>query len=287
MDRFRSILRIARSYSNFASPDEGPIHQERGIENEGTSPVHQPPVLVERGEDDSILIIVFTGGAQRLMLPAYEFLETTEILGYSRILLRDPYHKRYHRGIDRQRRSFRRLVAYLQDEIARLNPNKVVCVGTSSGGYAAIRAGHRLRADYVHAFAPQTGARSTIRSKPRGRYRFWPWRSALIRRAGAPVDLRRILRKSNGKTTYYIHYGRGHTKDRFHAEHISGLPGVVTLGYPCETHRIAVFLAKTGFLKESLVLASQDRLPALARERFPKSLEINAPRRDPAGGCCG
>jgi hypothetical protein len=62
----------------------------------------------------------------------------------------------YHYGVDREHRDWPSLIDYLRGEIARLQPKKVLCVGTSSGGYAAIVAGHHLKADFVHAFGPQT-----------------------------------------------------------------------------------------------------------------------------------
>ncbi|MGE5817792.1 MAG: hypothetical protein ACM37Z_07210, partial [Deltaproteobacteria bacterium] len=54
------------------------------------------PILVERGENPSVLIIAFTGGQQKLNFPVYQFFETTQTLGYSRILLWDRYYMYYH-----------------------------------------------------------------------------------------------------------------------------------------------------------------------------------------------
>jgi hypothetical protein len=221
------------------------------------------PAMVERGANPAVVIIAFTGGGEKLMMPVYEFFDTTKALGYSRILLCDQYHRRYHDGIDSERPDFPSLIRYLKEEIARLGAGTVICIGTSSGGYAAIRAGHELGADYVHAFAPQTGP---VQARNRSRL----WKKPLVL-----VDLARLLEKSNGRTLYYVHYGRGSAVDRAHAERLFAAPGVAAIGYPSDTHLIAVYLAKKGFLAKALAVENQQRTVELAQAHFGQSLEIN------------
>jgi hypothetical protein len=210
------------------------------------------------------------------MLPVFEFFETTKSLGCSRILLRDQYRQFYHRGIDSQRPDFDSLVAYLREEIARLSPKKVMCIGTSSGGYAAILAGHRLRADYVHAFAPQTSPAFFNPGVSDGSQRLSHWMRTLSRLSKREfIDLAQVLQESNGKTTYFIHYCRGIAIDRQDALHLAGLPAVVTLGYPCESHFVVISLAMKGFLQKALEIDHQHKLAEMARAHFPGTLEIN------------
>lgn len=241
------------------------------------------PVWVERGVDDSVLLIAFTGAEGKLMLPVYDFFDTTRALGFSRILLRDPNGMRYHRGIDRQRPDFPSLVEYLRREIERLKPKKVLCLGTSSGGYAAIRAAHALGADYVHAFSPQTSDLSSDGGASSGRFTGRLLKNRLLGWLKArPINLARLLAEPNRKTTYYIHYCAGCGHDRSAAEHLRGSPGVVTLGYPCDTHLIAVFLAKAGFLKEIFAVANQNSIAQVAAAFFPQGVETGEPL--PPGG---
>jgi hypothetical protein len=227
------------------------------------------PVMVERGVNPSVAVIAFTGGAEKLMMPVYEFFDVTKALGYSRILLCDQYHRRYHNGIDSERPDFPSLIGYLKEEIARLRPEQVICIGTSSGGYAAIRAGYELGADYVHAFAPQTGKR------PPGERSAWWLRSIKSRAAFEFIDLAQLLGQPNGRTVYYVHYGRGCVRDRYYAERLFTSPFVASIGYPSDTHLIAVFLAKRGFLGKALVIDNQERIIEIAREHFRESLEIH------------
>ena len=237
------------------------------------------PILVEKGEDPSVLVIAFTGGAHHINMPLFEFLETTQILGYSRILLKDKYRMFYHYGVDRKRRDWPTLLAYLRSEIARLGAKTIFSIGSSSGGYAALIAGHYLKADYVHAFGPQTkiaidpeGIRNALLPKRRLKL------SVSARTLREVLDLVPVLQNSNGKTHYFVHYCSAHQADREFAERVIGLPSVTTLGYPCDIHQVAICLAKQRFLAQILRVSVQNKLPEIARAHFGEKIAITGPQ---------
>ena len=239
------------------------------------------PILCERGRDPSVLIIAFSGGAQKLDVPVHEFFETTKTLGYDRILLWDRYYMYYHYGVDRQRRDWPSLLEYLTQEIARLQPKKVLCVGTSSGAYAAIVAGHYLRADFVHAFGPQTKIALDRDGIRYARHPIHRWRMSVSHRIHKEaLDLVPLLSRFNGKTRYFVHYGTGHEIDKGFAERIAGMPSVTTLGYSCDAHAIAIFLAKRKFLGHVLVIENQMRLAEIARNHFGDKIRITLPANE-------
>ena len=210
-------------------------------------------VFIEPGKDPSVLVVAFTGRAKMLMMPVYEFFDLTHSLGYSRILLRDNFKRRYLHGIDRRRPDYPSLLKFLGQEIEKLGAQTTIFVGTSSGGSAAIRIGHDLGADYVHAFGAQTGLNPIhLRNNDRN----------------PPLELDPILKDSNGKTKYYLHYCHGYAPDRTHAERVSHAPGVVTLGYPGTTHTVTVPLAKKGLLAKLLLIENQKTVGDLARQYY-------------------
>lgn len=233
----------------------------------------EAPVLVEQGRNQEVLIIAFTGFVHRLSLRVYEFFEATKDAGYSRILLRDKYRVWYHRGIDRKRPDFPSLFRYLNSEIEQLKPKTVICLGTSAGGYAAIVAGHHIRADYVHAFAPDTLLDISLSSCIKGifsaRY-WWPRWKLLMSRSAQPefFNLANLLEVHNGKTVYYIHHCRDTRRDAEGAASLAHLPGVVSMPYSCSTHQVAMFLARTGFLPKILNAENQNRLVELSKAHF-------------------
>ena len=66
----------------------------------------------------------------------------------------DKHKTSYHKGIDGISKNIDETVEYLRNEI--YNYEKVVFLGVSSGGYAAILFGSLLGIDHVVAFIPQT-----------------------------------------------------------------------------------------------------------------------------------
>lgn len=68
---------------------------------------------------------------------------------------RDATHCWYHRGLQDGADGFNSVLTALQAEIDIVQPREIVCLGSSMGGYAAIRAGLYLKANAVIAYSPQ------------------------------------------------------------------------------------------------------------------------------------
>lgn len=271
-DKSGSMNWWSRQFADFRMPLARRKNKLRGIDDLKSA---QAPFLIDSGRDDSGLIIAFTGFIDRLSLRVYEFFEATRPLGYHRILLRDQNRLWYHHGIDRKRRNWDQLLEFLATEIATINPRKVMCLGTSAGGYAALIAGHQLAADYVHAFGPDTLLETSASKIWHSRYRLAHLKLRLSRRVKTEfLDLAGLLKDPNRKTSYFVHYCVGCRSDRQSAERIERLPGVQTLGYPCTTHQAAMFVAKKGFLAKILNFDHQDGLTRLAQEHFGDQLRI-------------
>ena len=136
------------------------------------------------------LVVAFGGLQQRLGggvgggVPPYEFVRSCQRAGARHALfLRDPTRSGYCRGLGRgtvdeggeggealsagssssgggrrawgETSTFDSMIAELQAEIRALKPARVVTIGSSMGGYAAVRAGIALNADLAIAFSPQ------------------------------------------------------------------------------------------------------------------------------------
>ena len=85
----------------------------------------------------------------------FEFMGTFKRLGIRHAILIKDTRKAWYVLGTRASGSFERLLARLQAEIRALQPRRVVTIGCSMGGYAAIRAGCALGANAVLAFSPQ------------------------------------------------------------------------------------------------------------------------------------
>jgi hypothetical protein len=267
------LKEIARPIARYAAK-HGPKSMQRWLPMSDLRKAVSP-ILIERGEISDTLVIAFTGGAHWINIPLFEFLETTQILKYNRILLKDKYRMFYHYGVDWRRRDWPRLLKFLDVQIQELRPKRLFCIGSSSGGYAALIAGHYLNADYIHAFGPQTilrldeeGIREALLPKHRRRL------AASKRTFREVLDLVPLLKSGEGKSQIFVHYCNGHLQDRAFAERVAELPRVTTFGYPCDVHEVAISLAKQRFLGELLQVANQEKLAELAREHFGMKIKI-------------
>ena len=99
-------------------------------------------------------------------LPPHEFVNACRRAGATHALFcRDTFQAWYCRGTpDARTGGFAAVVAALRSEIDALRPARVVTIGASMGGYAAVRAALALGADVAVAFSPQVYIDSTERA---------------------------------------------------------------------------------------------------------------------------
>lgn len=232
------------------------------------------PLVVAKGDDPRVLIIAFTGFGGRVGTGSHDFMALTGALAYSRILVRDPFRVWYQEGLGDGVGSFLDLAQLLQSQARALAPETIITVGNSSGGYAALLAGYLMKADFVHALAPQTylDTLNILRHRD-GALVTSHWQD-LVRvhrsRSARPAlfDLRRVLSEDNGKTRYFVHVCAGCRHDRRRAEHLAGVARLRILHYPGDRHQVAGVMARHGFLRQILRPECQDQMEALHRQYF-------------------
>jgi hypothetical protein len=131
------------------------------------------------------LVIAFAGadavgrGSIRGGVPSHEFVASCRRAGVRfALFVRDVTRGWYLRGIGtdsgdiapdsaEEAEGFEGMVRLLRSEIAALRPSRVVTIGSSMGGYAAVRAALELDADAALAFAPQTTVNAAARAAAR------------------------------------------------------------------------------------------------------------------------
>jgi len=215
-----------------------------------------PIFQTEVKPDSDVLIISFSGlfGFFDQMRP-FDFFMITKMLAYNRIMLRDPAQLFYLRGIDET--GFDGLLERLRSEIKRINAKTLLFVGASSGGYAAILFGHLLGADYVHAF----GARGHLKIGEILRQRDC---KAMINRmhivtllnCSLPprhrfhLDLKPLLYRNVNPDMKINLHACAHCIDAKRARHLKDCPNTKIFLYPCNTHRVAASLIKSGCLRD-------------------------------------
>lgn len=224
------------------------------------STVQPPPVRLDDDEALGIqldlsapgepLVIAFGGLAERGNQPAFEFARFTSRLGAQRALLRDHHRAWYHRGVRGIGDDLPAVEERLREVVAEARPSRVVVVGASAGGFAAMLLGHRIDADVVHAFAPQT----FIAPELRRRHREPRWRrevDSLV--ASGRYDARfgdvvPVLREQPRRTIHHLWYDVVEQEDVVHATHVAGIPSVRLHAFPEGGHHIVRWLRDAGHL---------------------------------------
>ena len=205
-------------------------------------------LVVEAGLDPSVLIAVFSGLRGRWGSRRFDFVRTTQSLRYSRILCRDPYSAWYHNGIGEEAPGIRQLAEVLRERIEELAPTVKIFIGNSAGGYAAMLFGHMLEADMVHAFSPQTCLKASYVKRYRNLDQQWKADAY----AEDLFDLKAVLKRHNGRTTYFVHMCENNDNDRGAADWVAARKGVRICSYPCTSHGVARHMAKEKLLYKML-----------------------------------
>jgi pimeloyl-ACP methyl ester carboxylesterase len=170
--------------------------------------------------DSDTTVIAFTGRAMRLDISIYFMQRILKRFGVNVIYVFDWADAYYFAGVKGLGTNTRRTAARLRGLCAELGTKRLVCFGQSSGGYAAIRYGAKLKADGVLAFSPvilsvmkphilDAIERATGRRPPRRR-----------------LDLRRILGRRRRIPYTKIVYGDGNPADVKSARYVSHLDNV-------------------------------------------------------------
>ena len=168
--------------------------------------------------DSETLVISFAGHDRMFgLIPRFEFVNfmETRFKNISRHFYTDKYLNSYNQGIHEITNNIDETIDYLRNEIK--NYKNVICLGVSSGGYAAILFGSLLNINYVLAFIPQT----------------------LRRNKNIDEKYRDISKFINETTKYYL-YGDLSVSDVMNCHHIS----------QCEriSHHSNVFLIKKKYI---------------------------------------
>jgi pimeloyl-ACP methyl ester carboxylesterase len=204
--------------------------------------------------DSDRLLIVFGGIKGQLEMPVFEFARSTADLRVNKILLRDHEQAWYHRGVVDVAGSVDGVVAYLRGQIERHGCRRVVTLGNSMGGYAAILVGCLLPAAEAIAFSPQTFIGRFRRLINRD-HRWWRQFGRMYRSASAKplyYDLKTVLLSQPGPTRYDVYYGRSSRADRRHALRLAAVPGVALHAVNVPGHNVVRALRDTGELRETL-----------------------------------
>ena len=188
--------------------------------------------------DSEILVVVFSGMATQLSMPPAEFMRTFLLQHTNVIFIKDFWQCWYQRGLLGLTKNIDETVAFLKIELLKINPKKVIFIGTSAGGYASILFGILLNVDEILSFSPQTYIEKQIFAK----FKAADSRIDDVNFASPYLDIRKIPELSNYSGIINIYYGLNNVNDKQHARRLTKFKSVKVIELPTDTHNTAKYL---------------------------------------------
>lgn len=152
----------------------------------------------------------------------FQFKATLANLDVNIIYLRDLKHNWYVNGVVGVGDDVEGVAGFLRARLKELGTSKVITMGASAGGFAAILYGSLLGVHRIIAFSPQTFMDRFHRTI----YYDYRWKDRFQQiyagnRSNRPfLDLKRIVRNYKGKVALF--YDKKHRLDNIHARRIKG-----------------------------------------------------------------
>lgn len=185
-------------------------------------------------------LIAFGGMAQGLSMPPKEFFKTLVHEDINIVFVKDFRQCWYQKGLLGLTTGLEDTTAYLR-RILPETTEKLITLGASAGGYAAIRFGLPLNADRIIAFSPQTLIdEETARVFAKNRMKELPF-------GHDDLDLKKVFERYAPKGEIEVHYGSRNNRDRIAVGRLEGL--VQAIAYDTDAHMLAAHLKATGELK--------------------------------------
>jgi len=212
------------------------------IEDDGSS-----DVIIGRGSRKAA-VIMFTGLADRMVMPLPLFDRYLSELDLTSIFLRDRKRIGFFHGVSSLGDDYESTLSKLGQMLREMGIETVHTIGNSAGGMAALSYGIDLEAETILGFsAPVSLSREAADMDRRT--------SVFAQRILSTVpeerrDLRARLGALKTPPKVRLYYGEEMPEDRYHAESLKGAPGVTLHGLPGLTGHGALFrMADTNGLR--------------------------------------
>jgi pimeloyl-ACP methyl ester carboxylesterase len=191
----------------------------------------------------STLLCAFGGIADAVGIPRFEFFNVTKQLKVDKMYIKDLHQAWYQKGLKGATTDVKGTWRAI-GEVSRYY-RRVVMVGNSMGGFAALLFGGMLAVDKVLAFSPQVCITPEWR-KANGETR-WTKFMARVDRVEGTKDVRRTVRWAH-TTDFKIWYSSDFDLDRKHVGLLRGMENVTLYPVKANGHNIVRHLRDTGEL---------------------------------------
>lgn len=204
-----------------------------------------------------VLLVAFGGLQNRIAgAPPFEFLRMIGSDDVDKLFVRDLGQGWYQHGVRGHSEDIDSTASWLRGILHEHPHERVVTLGTSAGGFAALLFGSLLGVDQVLAFGPQT----SIRRRDRAMSLEHRWKAQIteVRRTVPPAalveDVRPAMRRAAG-TRFDIWVGMKDPRDVLQARRLRRVEGV-TIHHVGGGHNVAKTLRDAGELRPIVTRAT-------------------------------
>lgn len=199
------------------------------------------------GAREDLQFLAFAGLNLGMGMPPFEFLRSLSARDAPGWFIKDFFQSWYQKGLLGITSSPTETRDYLRGLIGEGGGKRLVTLGASSGGYAAIVYGCWLGAERVVAFSPQTMVNRRIASQYAAIDT--PETLRFLDRNSGILNLRQFLLQQDRLPEITVYYGSDHEQDTEEAMHLQDLDGVTLVPVAgVEGHSITGELRKRGEL---------------------------------------
>ena len=192
--------------------------------------------------DSNVILVCFSA---RHISPKcrYHFLDLVANFPGKKLFLRDISDAWYNKGLLGLTQNIEQTSTYLKNIIEQQNVKKVVFLGASSGGYAALLFGYLLEVDEIHAFGAQTKIPNNLEEI-----------NLLEDIEPIYFDLAKVYQTKLISPSCHLYFDHKFPPDLEHAQHLKHFASVELHGYPAGIgHKITLWLKHQNLL-QSIIL---------------------------------
>lgn len=188
----------------------------------------EPPqgreIVIHHVPGSSKAILIFCGNANRFFMPLTIAHQWFGSLNATVVYLFDYTKSFYFRGLPSFRGGFKETIRDIKAELHLVGISEFYTCGSSSGGYAAIRAATALPANGVLCFSAPTNLSAEFMIEHGVNLNCLP---IALDDPDNALELRFEVLQSGHQPNMTLFFGAENTKDRLHSENLAGLPKVV------------------------------------------------------------
>jgi hypothetical protein len=225
MRRFLADIDAGEEVLDQIEPPEGGAI----VEGESYGETRASGVLLVKRENAKRLLIVFSGNTKQLAIPQ-PVIDDQET---SMLCVRDANRCFALMGLPRLGQSYQSVLDSFRRCAEVLGLDKVYVIGTSSGGYAALRYAFDLRAEGVIGFSAPTSL--NIADDPGATTQKYPQLARLYARSKEiGFDMVPHYEEADVRPSVILVYCPGHERDKIFTERMMHVPGVELVSTPDE-----------------------------------------------------